>query len=105
MTLTLHEEFEEISTIRPDRQGRVTLQRSMKKTAAPKVDAYKQYLGPHGEILLIPIAEIPLRELWVYQNPAVLESIERGLEQSANGQTTSLGSFAHFLEDEEETEA
>lgn len=102
MAIELHEVFEEVTTVRPDPQGRI----SLRKSQAPesKATAYKTYRGPHGEILLMPIVEIPERELWVHENPEVKASIMRGLEQSAQGETRTWGSFAHFLDDDEKGE-
>jgi hypothetical protein len=37
-----------------------------------------------------PFAEIPARERWLYENPAALESVKRGLRQSGTGDTIPL---------------
>ncbi|HEY9723293.1 MAG TPA: hypothetical protein V6D47_14885 [Oscillatoriaceae cyanobacterium] len=79
--------FKAVSTIREDSRGRVTLTGSGRPH---KPDAYKQYVNEFGEILLIPIKEIPERELWLWRNTAAMASVQRGLEQSASGKTTRL---------------
>jgi hypothetical protein len=35
----------------------------------------------------------------ILNDPAIRESVERGLAQSAAGETTNLGSFAQYLKD------
>lgn len=100
MTTLLDTDFEEVTTVHPDKQGRIPVSvRSVVKSCGIKADAYKQYVGKHGEILLIPVAEIPLRELWVHRNPEVRVAIERGLAQSAQGQVSDMGDLSHFLDE------
>ena len=99
MAIELHEVFEEITMVRPDPQGRISLRKS--QSPESKATAYKTYRGPHGEILLMPIVEIPERELWVHENPAVKASLIRGIEQSAQGETRTWGSFSQFLQENE----
>ena len=43
-----------------------------------------------GEILLTPLASIPKRELLVWQDEQVRESLLRGLADAAEGRTTTL---------------
>lgn len=76
-------EFVPVSTVKEDARGRVTIS-GVRRTHKP--DAYKQYVNEHGEILLVPIREIPERELWLYQNPAALQSVLQGIAEAAAGQ-------------------
>jgi len=39
------------------------------------------------------------REMQLFENKEVLESVRRGIEQSANGETSSLGGFSKFVDD------
>ena len=41
-------------------------------------------MNTSGELLL-PMLAIPERELWVFQNPTVRESLERGLTEACTG--------------------
>lgn len=43
---------------------------------------------------LAPIKRVPDDEAWLYKNPAALAGVRRGLRESAQGKTCSLGSFA-----------
>jgi hypothetical protein len=82
-------EFKYVTRVRPDSKGRVTLGR-----LAEKISSYKVEASPDGRILLEPFAEIPARERWLYENPVALESVKRGLRQSAAGETFSLGALS-----------
>lgn len=76
-----------------DKSGRLTLG---KERAG---EQYEVNEAEDGTIVLTPVAVIPKRELWLWQNAEALASVKRGLEQSARGEGRSLGSFAHFLEE------
>ena len=82
-------------TVRPDAKGRITL-----GALAKGISSYRIHKGANGRLILEPFTEIPLRERWVYENPEVLASIERGLKDSANGRTVYLGSFAQYADEE-----
>jgi hypothetical protein len=95
-------QYVEVSTVRVDGRGRLTLAKGRPAIAPAKIadiTAYKQYQGEHGEILLVPVVEIPARELWLHQNQEAKESVLRGLKQSARGQTSDMGDFSEYLED------
>ena len=51
-------------------------------------------------IRLIPAKTIPAREAFVWENPDVLESLKRGMEQAATGKVRKLGSFAKYRDDD-----
>jgi hypothetical protein len=46
-----------------------------------------------GEILLTPVVEIPAREMWMWENPEVLEDIRQGLADAAVGDTVPLSAI------------
>jgi hypothetical protein len=50
----------------------------------------------NGDILLKPMASIPARELWLYQNQDALASVRRGLSQKG---TIDRGSFAQYIDE------
>jgi hypothetical protein len=43
-----------------------------------------------GEILLVPVAEIPLRELLLHRNPIALNAVRHGLDQAARGEFSCI---------------
>ncbi|MDR1327099.1 MAG: hypothetical protein LBJ74_01690 [Heliobacteriaceae bacterium] len=81
--------------VRPDSKGRITLGK-----LAQGVVQYKVQQEPDGKIVLFPEIAIPADEMWIFKNKKVLNSIMTGLEQSANGETVYLGSFAEYGDEE-----
>ena len=54
------------------------------------------------KIILEPMAEIPAREAWLYQNPKALGSVLEGLKQAEEGRVSELNiNYSEFLEDDE----
>ncbi len=51
-----------------------------------------------GQILLDPVVSIPEREVWLWQNPEALGSVQRGIQQSAAGESHDLGSKAQYAD-------
>lgn len=81
-----------------DNSGRLTLG---KEKAG---EQYEVNEASDGTIVLTPVAVIPKRELWLWQNPDALASVKRGLEQSARGEGRSLGSFAQYVDGSDDEE-
>ena len=82
-------------TVRPDAKGRISL-----GGRAKGVSSYRIHEQADGRLILEPFTEIPARERWVYENPEILASLERGLKDAAEGRTVYLGSFAQYDNEE-----
>lgn len=67
-------------------------------------DRYAVAVGEDGTIVLTPLVSIPKRELIVWENQQLRESLARGLVQSGAGETVDLGDFTQFVDDEEDAE-
>ena len=83
-----------------DSKNRVTLgNRIMGKAplGRMKVDAFGIFIGSEGDILLRPMANVPSRELWIYQNPKVLKSIQNGLQDAQEGKITEVKNVKGFF--------
>lgn len=84
--------------LRPDSKGRI----SIGKLIAEGVSGFRAYTDDKDRIILEPYAEIPARELWLYQNKEALDAVLEGLKQSAEGKGVSLGSFAQYLDENDD---
>lgn len=85
-----------VKTVRPDSKGRITLGKRTKEFSG-----YTLKEAADGTILLEPLIELPAREAWLFKNKEALASVERGLQESGEGKTKSLGSFAKYLDEDE----
>ncbi len=94
--MATHELLNEVRKV--DTSGRISLGRERAG------EQYEAKEGRDGVIVLTPVAVIPKRELWIHNNPEAKASVLRGLEQSARGEGTSLGSFAQYAESEDDEE-
>jgi hypothetical protein len=83
---------------RPDSAGRIAIGRENKDKL------YAVQRQPNGDILLSPVVLRHEREAWLFDNKDALESVRRGLSQSAKGETHDLGSFAQYADEEAEAE-
>ncbi len=81
--------------LRPDSKGRITLGK-----LADGVSSFRAHLTDNGNIVLEPYAEIPAREKWLFDNPAALESVQKGIEEAGKDEAISRGSFAEYAEAE-----
>ncbi len=89
--------YQKVKTVRPDSKGRITLGKLTKEFSG-----YTLKESADGTILLEPLIEMPAREAWLFQNKEALGSVERGLKQSSERKTKSLGSFSKHLKDDNE---
>jgi len=83
---------------RLDGSGRLTLGKDRAG------EQYEVNESSDGTIVLTPVAMIPRRELWLWNNQEALASVKRGLEQSARGEGRSLGSFAEYADQPDDEE-
>jgi hypothetical protein len=79
-------------TLSLDSKNRISLSKLLKFKG---VSSVKASILKNGDILLKPMASIPARELWLYQNNEALESVKRGLSQEG---TIDRGSFAQYVD-------
>ena len=83
----------QIKKVRPDSSGRVTLGKLTKG-----VDTFYVEQDEQHRIILTPMAEIPVRERWLFENPEALAKVREGLQQAAEGKVHDLGDFTKYID-------
>jgi hypothetical protein len=82
-------------TLRPDNKGRVSIGSFIEEG----VSSFHAYLDKKHRLILEPLAEVPAQELWLHKNKKALNSVKKGIKQSAKRKTKSLGSFSKYKEE------
>ena len=68
----------ENTIVRPDAKGRVNL-----GDFAQGVSSYRISYAENGELTLIPYAEIPFSDKWIFENEELLEKVKQHLKIEA----------------------
>jgi hypothetical protein len=61
------------------------------------VEGFMVYVGKNGDILLRPSVSVPSSEAWIYENPGVIGSVRKGLQEAGEGKLTRVNDIASFL--------
>jgi hypothetical protein len=82
---------EEMETIKltVDSRKRISLTKLLPTGRISSVKAYRE----DDRIILEPMVEIPVREVWLYENRAALAKVKKGLSQKG---TVKRGSFTKY---------
>lgn len=88
----LDDSFVEVGTVHTDARGRLTLAKPKKgQVVSLQLDTtFKQYVGPNGEIRLVPMIEVPEVERWLYENPEALSALRQGILEAGRGEVEDL---------------
>ena len=95
------EKFKSVGVSSLDSKKRITLGNTIIKEPPlnhMEIDAFEILIGNEGDILLKPTANIPSRELWIYQNPSVLKRIQNGLLDAKKGKVKEVKNLGNFLD-------
>lgn len=66
----------------------------------PMGDGYRVYVNDIGQILLDPVAAIPLREVWLHRNPSAKAKVEAGLTELASGNLGEGPDLSQYRDDD-----
>ena len=80
-------------TLTVDSRKRICLAKLFNDQPISSVRAYRE----NDKIILEPMAEIPAREIWLYQNKDALLKVRNGLSQTPS---VKKGSFSKYATDE-----
>ena len=86
-SIKINDEFQEIGTRTIDSRNRLTVGELVQ--GLKRVRVYKNKLG---EILIKPVVEIPVSELWLFQNKEAFESVQKGIKEMSEGKIAKLKS-------------
>ena len=96
----IKEKFKLVGVGSLDSKKRITLKDKIMKEPPlnhMEIDALEILLGDEGDILLRPMANIPSKELWIYQNPMVLNRIQKGLQDAQKGKVKEVKNLKKLL--------
>lgn len=96
------EDFKQMGIARLDTKNRVTLGMVLKKfkiLTKASINDFETFIGDNGDILLRPRTAIPTRELWVHQNPEILKSIQKGIQDTKEGRVTKVKNIDKFFDE------
>ena len=88
-TIHISEDFSELGTKNLDKRKRIAIGDALKREISP-AHRFQVFESNSGDVLLRPVVEIPVREVWLYKNKKALESVKKGLKQSAEGKIKKL---------------
>jgi hypothetical protein len=74
------------ASVKPDAKKRVVLPKALVGEGI----TYHIYTNKFGQIVLDPQVTIPASELWLFNNPAALASVKRGLADAAQGRLSKV---------------
>ncbi|NCC62674.1 MAG: hypothetical protein EOM12_17445 [Verrucomicrobiae bacterium] len=84
-TLQINDEFQEVDVLSVDSRNRITLGKHLKDFKRLKV-----FKDDRGDILLVPIIELPAAETWLFENKQAFSSVQRGLADAKADKITEI---------------
>jgi hypothetical protein len=74
------------ASVKPDAKKRVVLPKALVEEGI----TFHIYTNKFGQIVLDPQVTIPASELWLFNNPVALASVQRGLADAAQGKVSKV---------------
>ena len=83
--IKINDEFQAVATKTVDDRKRITLGELVNDSHRVRL-----YKNKRGEILIVPVVEIPASEIWLYENKQSLEDVLKGLNDLSEGRITKV---------------
>ena len=83
-----------------DDKQRVCLSRVLSKKERDNYNSFRIYRD-EGRIVLEPVALVPEKDHWIYNDKEALASLMKGIKDAEEGRLLDLGSFAKYAKEEE----
>ena len=84
-TVRIDDEFQEVDVLSVDSRNRITLGKHLNNFKRLKV-----FKDNRGDILLVPIIEVPAAELWLFEDKEALSSVQKGLAEAKDDKITEV---------------
>ena len=82
-----------------DGKNRISLGGRIRKALLKKmrVDTFKIFIGSDGDVLLRPMANVPSKEAWLYENKKAMSQVNAGLSEAKRGKVEKVIELEDFL--------
>lgn len=87
--MTTLEGFEPVAEVAADDRGRITFGKEL----AHRSERFTVAQNQDGQLLLTPVTSVPTRELLIWEDPQLRESLLRGVVDAAHGRVHSRDDF------------
>jgi len=86
-----------------DSKQRICINRALSKEERKIFSSFR--ISREGaKIVLEPVAQVPEKDHWIYQDPQALKSLMKGIKDAEEGRIHDLGSFARYVTDDDNQE-
>jgi len=89
------------AVVNMDNKQRISLSRMLSKEERENFNSFRIY-RENGKIILEPVCQVPEKDHWIYKDPKALKSLLKGIKDVEEGRLHDLGSFAKYVEEDEE---
>lgn len=97
-SIRTNEDFVSVDNRPIDSRHRVTLSDHVFKTLPKKMDSVEVLVGTNGNILLMPKVSIPANEAWLHENPKIMNTLRKAMQQVKDGKVTKVKDQQKFFD-------
>jgi len=97
-SIRTNEDFTPVDNRPIDSRHRVTLSDHVFKVLPKKMDSVEVLVGTNGNILLMPKISVPANEAWLHENPKIMNTLRRAMQQVKDGKVTKVKNQQKFFD-------